>query len=235
MIQQEMLQYQKIESELNKIERELKSNKYFLQRKQLKALKLECEDNLEHLDGKAGELRNQLASARQAMEKIVAIVEEYSKEIKEIEDVDELNYLNKKLAEQTSLLNNIERDVKRILKDGEEIVAKVDEINANLPKIISGINSCNAGFGKVTEEAKPRVNELKQKQTELKKVIDPQLFAVYDKVSQGHIHPVFVPLKDECRCGGCQMEMPKAFVEAQMATKDYMRCEHCGRIIYKEQ
>ena len=31
------------------------------------------------------------------------------------------------------------------------------------------------------------------------------------------------------------MEIPKAVVDAQLSNKDYMRCEHCGRIIYKEQ
>ena len=57
MIQQEMLQYQKLDSELNKIERELKKNEFYVKRKQYKALRQECEENLAKLDAKAAELR----------------------------------------------------------------------------------------------------------------------------------------------------------------------------------
>ena len=82
---------------------------------------------------------------------------------------------------------------------------------------------------------KTPVAELRQKQTALKAKIAPSLFEIYKKVSEGQIQPVFVALRDGTRCGGCQMEMPKAIVDAQFATKDYMRCEHCGRIIYKAE
>jgi len=234
MIQQEMLQYQSLDGELSRIEKELRKNEFYVKRKQYKALRQECEENIAKLDGKAGELRVQLANAKQSLDKITAVIEEHSKEIVDIEDKDELNYMNKKLNEQLESLGLVEKDIKRILREGEEIAKSFEEINAKLPKIIAGYNKCNEEFAKAAEAQKPRVNELKVKQAELKKVIEPSLYEVYRKISDGQIHPVFVPLRDGCRCGGCQMEMPKAVVDAHMANKDYMRCEHCGRVIYKE-
>ena len=234
MIQQEMLQYQSLDSELSRIERDLRNNDSFVKRKQYKALSQECEDNLAKLDAKAGELKTQLAAARQSMEKISAVIEEHAKEIHDIEDVDELNYMNKKLNEQVELLAAVEKEVKRILREGEEISKSFDEINAKRPKLIAAFKKANEDFNKATEEAKPRVAELKQKQAELKKVIEPQLFEIYKKVSDGGLRPVFVPLRDGSRCGGCQMEMPKAVVDAQFSGKSFIRCENCGRVIYKE-
>ncbi len=233
MIQQEMLQYQQLDSELNKIERELKKNEFYIKRRQYKALRQECEDNLAKLDAKAAELRSQLALAKQSLADITAVIEEHSREIDGIEDGDELNYMNRKLNDQLALLANVERDIKRILRDGEELARMFEEINAKLPKIVSGYKKCNDEFAKATEEVKPRVTELKTQQAELKKKIDPQLFEKYKRIADGQIHPVFVPLRDGCRCGGCQMEMPKAIVEAQMSKNNYMICEHCGRIIYQ--
>ena len=234
MIQQEMIQYQAFDSELNRIERELRKNENYIKRRQFKAMSQECEENIAKLDAKAQDLRNQLAAARQAMEKITAVIEEHSKEIDALEDVDELNYMNRQLNAQLNELSNVEKDIKRIIREGEEIARAFDEINAKLPKIVAGYKKANDEFTKATEEVKPRVTELRAKQAELKKVIDPSLFELYKKVSEGGLHPVFVPLRDGCRCGGCQMEMPKAVVDTQMAGKSYMRCESCGRIIYKE-
>ena len=234
MIQQEMLQYQALDGELNRIEKDLRKNDNFVKRKQYKALSQECEDNLGKLDARAQDLRSQLAQARQTMDKITEVIEEHAKEISTLEDVDELNYMNKKLNEQLAELANVEKDVKRILKEGEEISKSFDEINVKLPKLVSLYTKCNEEFNKAAAEVKPRVRVLQLKQAELKKVIDPELFDRYKRVTEGGLHPVFVPLQDGSRCGGCRMEMPKAVVDAQLSAKPFMRCEHCGRIIYKE-
>ena len=70
MIQQEMLQYQSLDGELNRIERELRKNENYIKRRQYKALRQECEDNLTKLDAKAAELRSQLAVAKQSLAEI---------------------------------------------------------------------------------------------------------------------------------------------------------------------
>ena len=234
MIQQEMLQYQSFDGELNRIEKELRKNENYIKSRQYKALRQECEDNLLKLDAKSGDLKAQLAVARQSVEKITAVIEEHAKEINDIEDVDELNYMTKKLNEQLELLAAVDKEIKRILREGEDIAKSFDEISAKLPKLIAAFKKSSDEFNKATEAVKPRVAELRAKQVELKKVIDPALFDVYKKVSEGGKHPVFVPLRDGARCGGCQMEMPKAVVDAQFAGKSFIRCEHCGRVIYKE-
>ena len=235
MIQQEMLQYQSLDSELNRIERELRKLDSYIKRNQFKAMSQECEENLDKLDIKAQELKNQLAAARQAMEKITEVIEEHSKEIGALEDVDELNYMNRQLNAQLNELSNVDKDIKRIIREGEEIAKSFDDINAKLPKIAMGYKKANEEVKQATEEVRPRVNELKAKQAELKKVIDGSLFEVYKKAVEGGLRPVFVPLRDGARCGGCQMEMPKAVVDTKLSSKSYVRCENCGRLIYREE
>ncbi len=235
MISQQMLQYQSLDSELNRIEKDLRKNENYIKRKQLKAVSQEYEETLNKLDSKSLDLRNQLAVARQTIDKITSVIDEHSKEIEDIESVDELNYMNKKLNEQLEQLASAEKDIKRILREGEEISRQFDDIYSKLPRLASLISKCSDEINKAAAEVKPRVRELQQKQAELKKEIDPALFGVYSKIAEGGLSPVFVPLRDGSRCGGCQMEMPKAVVDSQMASKGYVRCEHCGRIIYKQE
>lgn len=235
MIQQEMLLYQKLDSELYKIESGLKKNDNYINRKKYKALRQECEDNLVKLDAKAAELKSQLAIAKQTLADITAVIDEHMNEIADIADGDELNYMNRKLSDQMDQLAAVEKDIKRILREGEDLVRTFEEINKKLPAIVNGYNKCNAAFAQATEEVRPRVTELKNQQAQLRDKIDPDLFATYKRISDGQIRPVFVPLRDASRCGGCQMEMPRAIVEAQMQQKGYVVCEHCGRIIYNQQ
>lgn len=234
MIQKEMLEYQKIDRELARIEKELRENENYVKFRQYKNMRQACEDSVTRAESKASELKSQLTACRESIGRITAQIEEYCHAMDDAQDVDELNYLNKKLNEQLEALSAVEKDVKRLQREGEDAVKSLGEINEKLPKIVALCVKFNNEFVKVKEEQRPRVSALRQKQAELRPAIDPKIFEIYAKVSAGQIQPVFVPLRDGCRCGGCQMEMPKARVDAQFANKDYVRCEHCGRIIYKE-
>ncbi len=235
MIQQEMLTYQQLDGELNRIERELKKNENFVKRRQYKAASQECEESIARLDARASELKIQLAQAQQTVQKITEVIEEHSKEIGNLQDVDELNYMNKKLNEQISELNNADKEIRRILREGEEIAQAFEEASAKLPRLVAGYRKSDEEFNKAAADVKPRVAEIRARQAELKKAIDENIFNIYKKVADGGLYPVFVPLEDGTRCGGCRMEMPKAAVDAQFAGKPYMRCEHCGRIIFKKE
>ncbi len=235
MIQQQMLQYQQLDGEKNRIEKGLKKSEAYQKRKKYKALRQDYEDQLNKLDAKAGELKTQLAQAKQLIAKINAVIDEHAKEISHVESNDELNYMNKKLDEQLKLLANAEKEIRRILQSGEELAKLFDQINANLPKVVAAYNSATEEFNSAMEQVKPRVNEINTQLAKLESQLDPKLFEIYKRISSGKIFPVFVPLKDGTRCGGCQMDMPRAVVENQMQQKGIMRCEHCGRIIYSAE
>ncbi len=232
MIQQQMLEYQKIIGELNRIERDLKKSDANQRRRQYKELKLRYETDIAELDAKASDLKNQLAQAKALIAKITNVIDEHNKELNDVESSDELNYMDKKLAEQMKLLASVEKEIRKILQMGEELAKSFEEINAKLPKVVSAYATAKKEFEAETEKVRPRVLQLNAKRDELAKVIDPELFELYKRISAGKIFPVFVPLRDEVRCGGCQMEMPKAVVKSGMQAKGFMRCEHCGRIIY---
>ena len=114
MIQKEMLEYQNIDKELNRIEKDLRKNEFYIKRKQYKSLYQSCEDNVAKSEAKTSDLRAQLAQTRQSMDKVNAVLEEYFKEIKDVEGEDELNYMTKKLNDELDALNALERDIKRI-------------------------------------------------------------------------------------------------------------------------
>ena len=115
MIQQEMLEYQKIDRELFRIEKDLREN----------------------------------------VAKITAQIEEYCRAFDEAEDSDELNYIGRKLNEQLDALAAVEKDAKRIQREGEDTVKSLDEINAKLPQVAALCVKFNNEFARVKKsEAK---------------------------------------------------------------------------------
>ncbi len=228
-----MLEYQTLDGQLRRMKRELEKNEYRTQGKKFTALRQETEEAIVRLDARAAELASVLASVKNNFEKISSALDEYAKEIGDIEDEDELKYIKKKLASQTELLQSAERECKSVLREGEEIDKKYDELRAKMPKILAGYNKCNEEFNKIIAAAQPEINSIKKKQAELEKMLDAQEMEVYKKIRQQNIYPVYVPLMDGNRCGGCRMDMPGASV-AKIDEKGYIRCEHCGRIIFKQ-
>ncbi len=232
MISQEILEYQSLDGELTRIEKDLRKNENYVKSRKYKALWREIDESLSVLDARTADLHNQLVQAHQTVEKLSASVEEYSKEIENVQDDDELNYISKKLNAQMELLASAEKDVKRIVKEAEEIAKTFSENSAKIPKIVNAVSACDAEFKKATESVKPRVAEIKKRQLALQSQIDKTLLEGYLKKHE-QVHPVFVPLKGENICGGCQMDMPLAVVTSGFEQKGYVVCEHCGRIIYK--
>ena len=116
MIQQEMLKYQSLDTELFKIERDLRKNQYYIKRKELKISLQKCEEQIARLEQKTVDLRNQLSVANQTLQKIGEVIDEHNRELADIEDRDELNYMSKKLAEQLDLLSAAEKDLKFLPK-----------------------------------------------------------------------------------------------------------------------
>lgn len=234
MIQQQLLDYQKIDGELNRIERDLRKSESYQNLKKYKVLRQEYEDTLNKLDAKAGDLKNRLAQAKQTVAKITSVIEENTNEMTHVESSDELKYMSKKLDEQIKLLAQVEGDIKDILRESEEIAKKFDEINTKLVTVAKALKQANEDFNSQKEAVKPRVMELRAQLDALKPTLDPNLFETYSRISAGKVFPVFVPLHDRNRCGGCRMDTPLGVVESEMQKHNgIMRCEHCGRIIYK--
>ena len=233
MIQQQMLEYQKIDGELNRIERDLRKSEAYQNLKKYRALRTEYEDTLNKLDAKAGDLKNRLAQAKQSVAKINAVIDEHINEMSHVESTDELKYMSKKLDEEIKLLAQVESEIREILREGEEIAKKFEEINAKLPAIAKAYKTASEEFENQKEQIKPRVKELRDKLDALKPQLDKKLFETYERISAGKVFPVFVPLNDGNRCGGCRMDMPLGVVETEMQKHGgIMRCEHCGRIMY---
>lgn len=84
-------------------------------------------------------------------------------------------------------------------------------------------------IAKMQEGIQPELKVLDEKIASLVPNVDPEIYAVYKKMRDDNIFPVYVRLNGN-RCGGCQMELPLSFIE-KLKLKGSLPCEECHRII----
>ena len=76
----------------------------------------------------------------------------------------------------------------------------------------------------------PQIESLQKELSVLEKDIDATFLAKYKQKRADKIFPVIVPLNEQT-CGGCQMSLSMAFTNS-LKEKGYGECENCRRVIY---
>ncbi len=152
-------------------------------------------------------------------------------------------------------LNNVtEADLQNLGKVSEVLIKNLSVIEKKLFNIAERINVClnqfdatkkkysearakyndhKQKYDKLASEINPKIEQAKQELQKLESGIDEVLLAKYKQRRADKIFPIYVPLTDKA-CGGCRMEIPSASLE-KLKKDGFLECEHCRRIIYFDE
>lgn len=228
---QDLLEYQKLDGELRKIEMELNATEEKKKLSQAKVVMRNAEMRIAAQDKRAVEIRH-------LRDSLIARVEETSKAISEYSEVEELVEgggdvsFYKKSAQQ--LLDKI-RALKQELN---KLLAEVEQLSAEYKKLMEQGKQMNKQKKEYAEKYKQvqakyadRIEELNKKMEEAAKKIPPEILDRYKLKRTEKVFPVLVPLAgDMCVCG---MDLPLA-QRNRIAGGNIIECENCHRFIYKQ-
>ncbi len=228
---QDLLEYQKLDGELRKIEMELNATEEKKKLSQAKVVMRNAEMRIAAQDKRAVEIRH-------LRDSLIARVEETSKAISEYSEVEELVEgggdvsFYKKSAQQ--LLDKI-RALKQELN---KLLAEVEQLSAEYKKLMEQGKQMNKQKKEYAEKYKQvqakyadRIEELNKKMEETAKKIPPEILDRYKLKRTEKVFPVLVPLAgDMCVCG---MDLPLA-QRNRIAGGNIIECENCHRFIYKQ-
>lgn len=229
-VSKELLEYQRVDGTLRKIEQEIASSeerkKYLQARKVMKT----ALDKLDVLDRHAADLIR-------LRDELSVRIREMSKGLDEYDDIDEL-------LEGGA-------DVGFYKKNAQALLDKLRTVKGELAKLLGEIDSVAAEYKKLMEQGKQankvykenkekaekieashsgEIKEIKAKLAEIAKSIDPKVLEYYTNKRQEGIFPVVVQLNDwMCVCG---VELPLLH-RSELAGGNMIECEHCRRLIYK--
>ncbi len=226
-----ILEYQKLDSQLVKIERQLKDNANKKNASKMHSNMKEAQNRSFKLEEKAGSLLNEIEKVKKQFKIQQDKMDEFSSKNLETlskDEIDKLAMLKDKLAQNLAIL---ERNLSSLAEN-------VNSVLSDFNKTIKIFNNCKEEYAKSKSAYEDDVKAVEENQKEissklqtLAKSIDPKIIEAYQKRRKENIFPVVVPLAGNS-CGGCQFELPYANI-SKLEDEGILTCEHCHRLIYK--
>lgn len=228
MQMKEILEYQKLDGKIRKIENEIKNSEDrknaskmqdYLRDSQVKLVKLEEQsEKLVKIQKKAIEAYNDFALKLEQ-----AIKEEKSSTPAEVSaQMEKLNSFH-------AICAKLEKDIESLKTSLEKVSAEFDAIMKNSKTAKGNFEVYKNRFNEMKKSREPELAELTRERDELSKTIDAKIMEKYRQKVESK-SPVFVPSTNST-CGGCRMEISGSKMKS-LKEQGFIECENCGRIIY---
>ncbi len=226
----QMLEYQKVEAEVVKLEKQLEQNPDKIQaQKMISAFKSSQQqaENLEKEAARAVEEFNKVKAIYETNEKLAQKLS--SIDVDKLED-EKVDKLNKDLEDVLNNLNIVERKLMALNKNVEEILKNFEQAKKNASIAKANYTKAKTAFESVSASQNENIAKLKSILAKLAKTVDGDILKKYQALRQDKVFPVFVPLSSNL-CGGCRMNLSVVDIN-KMKDQGYVVCENCHRIIY---
>ncbi len=229
-VSNELLEYQKVDGELRKIEQELAASE---ERKKYIQAKKFMEVAREKLDAQ----EKHAMELRALREDLIARVDEVTKAIAEYDDLDEMLEGGADIAFYKKNAQSLLDTLKTLKSELNKLIAECNTASEEYKKFKEQTIAMQKQYKEYSEKFKEiknsRADEVKKingKLAALEKKIDPVILERYQQKRKERIFPIVVPLSgDFCMCG---FEFPKLHI-SELAGGNMVECENCRRFIYK--
>jgi len=229
-----MLNYQKLDMSLMKLENELMQSDIAREYAANKHTLAVAQEQVVKQNRDAGEMTKQ-------MEALIAEYDALEKELKEaedavpdVQDVNGADFFIRNVQKLISQLKNLSQEISKMS-------ARIVELNqAHTSTMAAGKeaskkwSACKASYEAEKAKFRPAALELQEKIAEAEKQCSVEFVEVYKRLRKQKKIPVVVPLMDGRSCGGCFMELAGDTI-VKLTEQPFIECPDCGRILYRMQ
>ena len=228
----ELLEYQKVDAELRKIEQEIAGSEERKKYVQAKKFMENAAQKLEAQDKRAVDLRNSVQQLTLRYKEIKETIAEYASLDENTEDGGQISYYKRSAQSLADSLRALKGEINKLVSEIEsacEEYKKMNEQTISMQKQSKDINE------KYKEMKKSRAGEVEKIGKELEKIgakIPAETLEKYKTKRKERIFPILAPLTPQERCI-CGMDFSIA-EKGKLSGGGVIECEHCRRFIYKQ-
>lgn len=229
----DLLEYQKVDSELRKIEQEISSSperKKFIQAKKFMET---APEKLEMQDHRAVELKK----AAQALTVRYLELQEAIKEFSDVSDPEKILEENVDVAFYKGKAQQLADNLRGLRAEIDKLVAEIkaaceeyDRMKKQTIEMQNQYKEYNKKFKELRDSRKAEMNALNAKLSSIAKNIPADVLERYTAKRKEKIFPIVVELKSGvCLCG-------MGFAIQQMGELEggaLIECEHCRRLVFR--
>lgn len=150
---------------------------------------------------------------------------------KDTDTVKKLENIDKQLEKLDDKKREAEDDIIKLIGEAENIRNSLIETKKKLNFIKKKYMNLKENDEKQVKESRSEIEELKMEISEAVNTIDKESLDMYEKVRRIYKDPVAAV--DDHRCAGCNVEVPAMDYQALKNGSTKLRCQNCGRLLYK--
>ena len=232
---EDLFKYQELDSELLKIDNELRASKEYKEYKinyinYEEAKKQIAKQEAEAQAVQAGakklqEIKDEIAKRVTAIDEIVAIMQNES----EIADVSEVDYYMERIQKLIDEIASYEKELKAIVGKSSEIGKKHVEAATMYRDAAKGGKAATIAYKALKDSYAERENALKTELTSMATEIHakyPQIMEIYDRLRKERKLPAIVEFNNGY-CGRCGMELSGGTSAKLKESGNFAECQHC--------
>lgn len=230
-ISKELLEYQRVDGKLLKIEQEISASEERKKYLQAKKFMEAAGEKLEAQDKRAAALRALCDKLSEEYAEIDKTISEYADLDEMVQSGGDIAFYKKSVQALCDRLRALKGELTKL---SSEIEGAVDEYQKMKKQTIAMQKQYKEYSEKFKAVKNSRGDEVKAITEELEKIgknIPPEILTRYLAKRRERIFPVVAPLRDgRCICG---MDFAIA-QQGKLSGGGVVECEHCHRFIYKE-
>lgn len=228
-----LLDYQKKDAELIKLEKQLNNNENKKIFSQMITVVKDAQNKSGALEKQAGDLLKEYQELKKNYEnniKSANIIINKKLETASDTDLETIEEI------ATNIVNNLTIMEKKLLQQADSVNRVLSAFNETRKRYNLARDKYTKHkelYDKESGDIQLQINEKTKEVKKLESGVDADLLAKYKQRRKEVDFPVIVPVLDKT-CGGCHMELPSAFL-ANLKQKGVLECEHCRRYIYWQE
>lgn len=226
-----IIEYQKLDTKVFQLERELNQSS---NKKKCVELSAVAKDS----QTKSAKLEQEASQIAKEIENLFAIADQNKLKIRQILDqkLDDMTaeQIESSLLMKDKILQNlgiIDKKATKLAENANAVLAEFNKTKLVYKNAGEKYKEYKEAYDKEVAEISPKIEALKAELKKLEKDIDSKILEEYKKRRSDRIFPVLVPLNNKS-CGGCHMEVPASSL-SKLDSEGILVCENCRRIIYK--
>lgn len=228
----DLLEYQKVDGELRKIEQEIAGSEERKKYMQAKKFVEGAKEKLEAQDKRAVELKA-------LRDRLIARCEETSKAIDEYSELDEMleggadiSFYKKNAQALSDKIRALKSELNTLLADISAAAEEYKKFKEQTIAMQKQGKEYSEKFKEVKNARAAEAGEITKQLEKLAKKIPADTMEKYQQKRKERIFPILVPLTG----GGCVCGMNLSLAQQGMlAGGNVIECEHCRRFIYKAE
>ena len=227
-------EYQQIDLELTRLNKELRSSPAYQKRSRLHKVLVEQKEKLAGYEATLQEHAELIASLE---EQLAACLHDYELELSELDSMEndeettsqEVVEARKSIERLSARVNSLTRELNKLSAWCTEITEAVTKTYAEGGRAKRDYDALRTACDAEKESYQPKIDALTKELEEKKAAIPPELLKRYERIKKNYPEPIAKVINGQC--SGCHMGLSSVAEKRVAAGIAIVTCENCGRLL----